>query len=125
MTYVDVARGQWIAAFPFARLGQWKELEEQTRATFTRAYGEKASAAAQEIGAGLKARLTFGWAALREKLVAADKGLDDVILELAKTAIVRGLDKPPLGAGTELRLAGVEGDSLAVAWINGANEAVK
>ena len=87
MTYVDVARGLWIAAFPYAKLGQWKELEEQARATFNRAYGEHASAAAREIGAGMKARLTFGWAGLREKLVAADAGFDDVILELAKTAL--------------------------------------
>jgi hypothetical protein len=125
MTYVDVKRGQWIAAFPYAKLGQWKELEEQARVTFNRAYGENASAAAREIGAGMKARLTFGWAALREKLVAVENGFDDVILELAKTAIVRGLDNPPLGAGTELRLGGVDGDELAVAWLNGANEGVK
>jgi CpXC motif protein len=125
MTYVDVGRGLWVAAFPYAKLGQWKELEEQARATFDRAYGAKASAAAREIGAGMKARLTFGWAALREKLVAAEAGMDDVILELAKTAIVRGLDKAPVGVGTEMRLARVEGDDMAVAWINGADEQVK
>jgi hypothetical protein len=125
MTYVDVGRGQWIAAFPVAKLGQWKELEEQVRATFAKAYGEKASAAAREIGAGLKPRLVFGWAGLREKLVAAEAGLDDVILELTKAALVRGLDNAPVGPGTELRLAGVEGDSLTMAWLNSATEEVK
>jgi hypothetical protein len=125
LTYLDVGRGQWIAVFPVAKLGQWKELEQQTRATFAKAYGEGASAAAREIGAGLKARLVFGWAALREKLVAADKGLDDVTLELTKSAMVRGLDNPPVGPGTELRLGKVDGDSLAIVWLQSANEEVK
>src|SRR5437868_10649487 len=39
LTYVDVGRGQWIAAFPVAKLGHWKELEDQARATFAQAYG--------------------------------------------------------------------------------------
>jgi hypothetical protein len=125
MTYIDMARGQWIAAFPYAKLGQWKALEEQARATFNRAYGEKASAAAREIGAGLKPRITFGWAALREKLVIAGAELDDIVLELMKTAMVRGMETPPIGAGTELRLEQVEGDQLVIAWIKGANEELK
>ncbi len=125
MTYVDVARGQWIGVFPIAKIGHWQELEEQTRVTFDRAYGAKASGAAREIGAGMKARLVFGWAALREKLVAMDQGLDDVTLELAKIAMIRGMDKPPVGADTELRLGGVDGDSFAIAWLTAATEGVK
>src|SRR5262245_13752711 len=124
-TYVNVGRGQWIAAFPVAKLDQWKQLDDQTRAMFAKAYGDKASAAAREIGAGMQPRLVFGWAALREKLVAAEKGFDDVILELAKAALVRGLDNPPLESGTELRLAGIDGDNLAIAWLTSAGEQVK
>ncbi|MCI0682584.1 MAG: CpXC domain-containing protein [Gemmataceae bacterium] len=125
LTYLDVGRGQWIGVFPVAKLDQWKELEAQTQAMFNKAYGDKASAAAREIGAGLKPRLVFGWSALREKLVAVEQGLDDVILELTKAAMVRGLDEPPVDAGTELRLVAAEGDSLAVAWLVSANEEVK
>jgi hypothetical protein len=124
-TYVDVGRGLWVAVHPYGKLGHWKPLEEQARATFDKAYGAGASAAAREIGKGIKARVTFGWAALREKLVAGEAGLDDLVLELAKTAIIRGIDNAPLGTGTELRLANVDGDQLAVAWINGANEELK
>src|SRR5437763_5456103 len=39
LTYVDLARGQWLAAFPVARLGKWPELEAKSRDTFNRAYG--------------------------------------------------------------------------------------
>ena len=125
MTYVDVGRGQWIAVFPVPKLDQWEELEARTRAVFAKAYGEKASSAAREIGAGLKPRLVFGWSALREKIVAAENGFDDVILELAKTALVRGLDNPPVESGTELRLVAVNGDQLAVAWLNSADESLR
>ena len=31
------------------------------------------------MGADLQARLVFGWPALREKLIAGDAGLDDVV----------------------------------------------
>ena len=125
MTYMDVGRGQWIAVFPVSKLAQWSELEAQTLATFAKAYGEKASAGAREIGAGLTPRLCFGWSALREKLVAVDAGMDDVTLELAKAALVRGLDNPPVESDTEMRLIAVEGDSLTVAWLNSADESVK
>lgn len=125
LTYTDVGRGQWIGAFPYDKVDQWGAVEAQARATFNRAYGPKASAAARGIGAGLKPRVTFGWSALREKIVAAEAGFDDVVVELMKTAMVRGMDKPPLGAGTELRLVDVDGDQLVVAWINAANEEVR
>jgi hypothetical protein len=124
-TYVDVGRGQWIAAFPASKLDQWKELEVRARATFDKSYGAKASAAAREIGADLKPRLTFGWAGIGEKLVAVENGFDDVIVELAKTAMVRGLDKPPVGPGTELRLTGVSGDKLVIAWLDLGDETAK
>jgi len=124
MNYLDVGRGQWIAAFPIAKLAQWKIVEEQARSTFARAYGEKAPAAAREIGGCLRARVTFGWAALREKLLAAEHQLDDTTLELVKIAILRGLDNSPVGADTELRLVGVEGSELVMAWIRAVNEEV-
>jgi hypothetical protein len=125
MTYVDVERGQWIAVYPSNRLDHWNLFEDRARATFARAYGAKASAAARALGADLKARLVFGWAALREKLLVARHGLDDVILELAKAAMIRSLDNPPVAAGTELRLVGVQVGWLAVAWLDSASEEVK
>src|SRR5262245_40942684 len=62
MTYFDVGRGQWIAAYPLGKLGHWKDLENEARASFANAYGPKAPAGARKLGAGLKPRITFGWA---------------------------------------------------------------
>jgi hypothetical protein len=108
MNYLDVGRGQWLAAFPVARFDEWATKEAETRAAFAKAYGDQSSPAAQEIGDELKPRLVFGWAAVREKLVAAEQQLDDVELELLKISLLRGMDNPPLAPGTELRLIAVD-----------------
>jgi hypothetical protein len=120
ITYIDVGRGQWIAAYPIEKRTQWPQIEEGARATFSRAYGDRASAAAREIGAGMKARVVFGWTGLAEKLLAHENGLDDVILELTKTAMLRGMEKPPLAIGSSLRLAAVEEEHLIFGWISEA-----
>ena len=73
MTYLDVKRGQWTGVFPEARVTEWQGLAKQSQTAFERGYGAKASAVAREIGARLKPRLVFGWAASREKLVAAEE----------------------------------------------------
>jgi hypothetical protein len=129
LTYMDVGRGQWITAFPVAKLEAWQAIEAQVEDMFNRAYGAKASRTAREIGAGLTPHLTFGWSALREKLAIVEYGLDDVIVELAKTALVRGLDKPPVALHTEMRFLGIqsdaEGETLAIAWLNSADEGVR
>jgi hypothetical protein len=124
MTYVDVGRGQWIAVFPVSKLGQWKDLEEQARTTFAQAYGPQAPAAARQMGAGMRPRITFGWDGLREKLIVADHQLDDVTLELAKLAIVRTSESSPLSSETDLRLIDVEDDTLEMAWIRAHTEQV-
>jgi hypothetical protein len=116
--YLDVGRGQWIAVHPFGSIGDWEAVEARSRAAFERGYGRNAARAAREIGAGLKPRVTFGWDALREKIFAADQGLNDVDLELTKTAVLRvGGENIPLRAATELRLIDVEGDKLIMNWI--------
>jgi hypothetical protein len=123
LSYIHTAHGQWIAAYPIARLGQWKELEEQARLSFDQAYGSQAPPPARELGAGMKPRVTFGWGGLREKLVAVDHQLDDVTLELVKLAIVRS-GNSPLSNDTELRFVGVEGDRFVMALIRPQNEQV-
>jgi len=122
LTYMDVGRGQWLAVFPVAQLPRWPEAVERVQATFAASYRNSASPGARALAERLTPRVVFGWAALSEKLVAADAQLDDVILELAKAALLRGLPKPPVGLGTELRLVEVRPDQLVVAWIRAASE---
>lgn len=124
MNYLDVGRGRWIAAHPPAEVTRWPALEVQDRATFDQAYGEGAARPAREVGAGLQARITFGWPGLREKLLVADQELDDVELELLKLAIIRSAEDAALRDDTELRLVAARGNELEFAWLGLMTEQV-
>jgi hypothetical protein len=70
----------------------------------------------RQIGEGLRPRLVFGWAALREKLICQDLRVDDTTLELLKMAM-RDVERPPVADETELRLTGGDVDTLEFQWI--------
>jgi hypothetical protein len=117
LTYMDVKRGQWILAKPAADFGNWTLLEAIARQAFELSYGAAASAPARTIGRGLRPRIVFGWAALREKLLAKEEGIDDVSLELLKLAAVRQISGAPLNDETELRLVYADEETLTLAWL--------
>jgi hypothetical protein len=119
--YLDVGKGLWIAAEAITALGDWKQREDYARDLFDRSYGAGASGMAREIGAGMKARLTFGWPALREKVLIAEHGLDDVSIEACKAAAMRVQSELPFSGEADLRLVAVKGDRLVLAWINPAD----
>jgi hypothetical protein len=116
-TYLDLGRNQWIAVHPFGSLGAWEAQEAHARAAFDRSFGPNVAGFAKKLGAGLKPRVTFGWAALKEKILAAEHGLDDLELELTKMAVLRSSDEAPVTAQTELRLAEVKENELIMTWI--------
>lgn len=120
MTYFHLARHQWILVQPADDYAQWTQLEAIAQETFDVAYGADASAAAQEIGRDLKVRITFGWPAIREKLLCGEHGLDDVTLELLKLAAMQNLEDLPLSDENELRLNKVDGQELEFYWIETA-----
>ncbi len=122
LTYLNVGRGQWIAAFPAKRIDQWEALCAQAQDAFDLSYGPNSSAAAQEIGAGLRARVVFGWAALREKLIAKELGIDDIDLELAKMLVLRGPGASPVMRDAELRLLDVKAETLVLAWLRSRDQ---
>ena len=115
-TLLDIGRGQWIVAAPVAAIVDWQAREAQAREMFERAYGAHAPAVAREVGQGLRPRIVFGWPALREKLVVADLGLDDVALEAVKATVLRSSGPIPGRAVAELRLVAADGDQLLLAW---------
>ena len=120
--YVEHGRDLWIAALPLERLPHWQDEEAAAEARFERVYGARASPLIQSIGKRLARRLAFGWAAVREKLVAADLGLDDVTLELCKSAVLRASASAPVGLGAELRLVGADATHLRLAWLRSSDE---
>ena len=122
--YVEHGRDLWIAALPLERLPRWREEEADAEALFARVYGPRASPFMQSIGQRIDRRLTFGWAAVREKLLIADAGLDDVAVELVKSAVLRASASAPVGLGAEMRLVGADDDKLHLAWMASIDESV-
>jgi hypothetical protein len=120
---LDVKRGQWIVAAPVAAMADWPSHEQAARELFERAYGATAGDLAQEIGKRLKPRIVFGWPALREKVLAAEHGLDDIALEACKAAVMRGVKGLPVSGVADLRLADVDGDQLVLAWLRSYDSA--
>jgi hypothetical protein len=123
LSYMDMRRGQFLAVWPSEGVEDFEKYEERSRSRFEQAYGAEAPPEAQDIGRLLTPRIVFGWIALNEKLIAQEGGIDDVLLELVKLALIRsGNDGLGLGPGTELRLIGVEETRLVLGWFPRGSE---
>ena len=118
-TYMDIARGQYLAVRPACRRADWRVCAEASRKTFDDTLGARAtSEARRRIGAKRDLRVVFGWAALVEKPLARQLGIDDRVREVAKLAVMRTREEASLPSPRELRLlAEVDGD-LVLAWVD-------
>jgi hypothetical protein len=123
-TYVDAGRGQWIASMPAREMAEYRAGERHAAELFSKSYGALAPAAAQAVGAGLQPRLTYGWPAVREKLLIRELGLDDATVELMKLDLLRRMPDAPLRPGVELRLVSMEEDRMRFEWVGAEDEAV-
>ena len=123
LTYVDLARGNWIVANDVSELPNWQAHEADAKALFDETFGVYAPDPAREMGEGFQPRLVFGWPALREKLLCASLGLNDVNLELLKMAVMRSVPGTPLGEGLTLRLLEGDAETLKLGVTNDATEA--
>lgn len=117
LTYLDVGRGQWILTLPAEALPRWADLERGARDMFADSFGPAAPLAARQIGERMATRVVFGWSGLREKLLCGEHGVDDAALEALKAELLRAGDAATAGDARELRLIGVEGDTLLLAWL--------
>jgi hypothetical protein len=124
LTYLHIAQGLFVAVWPGSKLAQWKEYEERSRLAFDKAWGAAAPPEARAVGARLRARVVFGWPALSEKILAAQAGIDDRTLELAKIGVLRSLDAAPVAGDNEMRLLRVTDEQLVLGWVGTRSERV-
>ena len=103
-SYLHMAANQHLTVWPAAQIDQWATAEKRADDAFLALYGSGATPIGQQIGATLTRRTVFGWEAAHEKILAAEAGIDDVTLELAKLAIRRFADDEGPGADNNLRL---------------------
>jgi hypothetical protein len=118
ITYLDIARKQWILAIASTELDRWRAAEQEAMATFALGFGAEAPEIARRLGEGLTARLVFGWPALVEKLVCGELGYDDITVECIKLALLRDVHGTLLDPDHDLRLLGREAGRLQFAWID-------
>lgn len=123
-SYLDVGHGQWIACWPAPRMPEYRAAEAEATELFNKTYGPEAPAAAHELGAGLSPRVTFGWPAVREKLLIGELGLNDVVLEMMKLDLLRRLPEAPVQTGVELRLIERQDERLRLRWLNAQDESM-
>jgi hypothetical protein len=120
-TYLDVAHDLWIVAAPVTGLAEWQARENTARALFARSYGDDAPEAARDLGGHMRPRITFGWPALREKILITELGLDDVVVEACKAALMRTSSELPFSPALDLRLLNIVGDKLLMVWQRSAD----
>ena len=111
-TYLDIARGQYIAVWPVAKRDQCHACVERSQASFDNAFGKGATRAAAQIGKKVDPRVVFGWPALLEKLLAQQAGIDDRTLEIARWRCSQR-DRPALPAARARRWARARRPMLA------------
>lgn len=110
--YLDYHRKDWIGVFPINEEIGWQQWEQKTSESYKFACGENAPKVAQEIGKDMKLRTVFGLAALREKLLCFQHGLEDVLIELLKLNIMIESGQLALSNTNPLRLVEVEDTTL-------------
>lgn len=115
--YLDVENGLWIMSLPAASLLDYIESEDRATELFRTYYGADAPEAARDVGSTLNCRVTFGWQGVREKILLAVSGLDDVVVELMKMDLLRRLPEAHLNAGFELRVTAVGEENFELAWV--------
>jgi hypothetical protein len=88
--YLDFGRRQLLMIFPPDDEPRWAELEPMPAALYQRALTDEVlPPLVRQIGAGFRVRAVFGMAALREKVVLWDAGLDDAVVEAWKLGWMR------------------------------------
>jgi hypothetical protein len=113
IAFTDFPRRQWFTIAPSTGLPwrhQWLAVaRESFQATMVEQAPEMVVGWAREM----TRRLIFGLASLREKLVTADAGLDDRVVELLKIQLVRDL-RDRFSAGDYFHLVAVTADELVL-----------
>ena len=122
--YLEVGAGLWLAAYPARQMPDYLELEDDVSGVFAETYGDAAQPVAQEIGRGLKVRLTFGWSAVREKLLLRAHDVEDTLAELLKLDVLRRLPEAPLAPGIEMRVTDISNEQITMRWLDAESEEV-
>jgi hypothetical protein len=111
LAFTDFPRRQWFTIAPSTGMPWRKKWLAVARESFEATMVANAPELVAGWGSEMTRRLLFGLASLREKLVAADAGLDDRVVELLKIQIIRDL-RDRFSAADYFHLVAAAGDEL-------------
>jgi hypothetical protein len=103
--YYDFAGSLTVGVFPSEWEPEWRRHEAMLARSWRKNAGADAPLPARSFGAGVRVRTVFGHAALREKLLCSQAGLDDRLIELLKLELMRAEN-----IHVRLRLQAIDGD---------------
>lgn len=116
--YTDFDRGLWVQCAPEEERPHLAEHEAAVRATFAEAFDpERTPPIVQHMRTTMRLRLVYGHEELREKVVAADHGLDDAVVELLKEQVLVSHPWLLRDGVRVLVLDAVSGDGALVLWL--------
>jgi len=118
---VDLKNNIWIGAFPAASLPHWKNCEDVCKKTFDKSFGPTAPEEIQEMGKTITPRMTFGWAALKEKMMLNQLRFDDLVFESAKAQLIES-QAAPAPEEASLRLTGLDPQGFIFRWVHHLND---
>lgn len=126
--FTDFRRGDWVRVATPHALARWATVETETEEQFHRVLHHGAPIVAG-LAAKFRVRVVFDIDELRERLVIADAGLDDAIVECVKLSCVaerpelavpgRRIRVEAVAATSDLRMASVRADQpdrVAARW---------
>lgn len=118
--YFDRRCSLWVSAHAGTSRAAWQDWEERARTNFQIIAASGSSIGKQMQAEPVRARVTFGWEALREKIIAAEHDIDDVGLELWKyhQATAAGASEG------ECRLQAISGEHAVLAVIAPESEEI-
>lgn len=111
--YTDLDRGWFIGVYPRAAAARSEACERELEHAFVGTLGADAPPAVLSWAGTIRRRVVFGYDALREKVLCADHGLDDRLLEAWKGAWL-GLTRAGGVPIADLRWVAVAGDRLVL-----------
>lgn len=87
-TYLDHTRRQVLFVVPRSELDSEEVAIAQAREAYGLSFGDRAPAGVQALGRGMLVRVCFGLLDLRDKIIADDAQLNDLLLEELKCLVL-------------------------------------
>jgi hypothetical protein len=92
LVYFDHPRGHFFLCYPRARITALADCLAEARRVFDAAFGPSVPPEVQALGKHMMLRVCFGLDQLRDKVIADDAGLSDLVLEELKCRVLAARD---------------------------------